>query len=101
MIARHLGRHVPGNPSVVVQSMPGAGGIRAAGFIAEKAPRDGSTLATLAAGPLLEPLIGGRSPGYNMNDFNWDRRASRDVSVCIAWADSPFRGAIDDDGRAR
>jgi tripartite-type tricarboxylate transporter receptor subunit TctC len=57
MLARHIGRHIPGNPAVVPQDMPGAGGIRAANFLAQKAPRDGNTLGMFPGGPLLEPLI--------------------------------------------
>jgi tripartite-type tricarboxylate transporter receptor subunit TctC len=62
-LGRHLGRHIPGNPSVNVQDMPGAGGIRAANYLAESAPKDGSVLATFPGGPLIEPLIGARNPG--------------------------------------
>src|SRR5262245_66386949 len=64
LLARHLGRHIPGHPAVTVQDMPGAGGIRAATYLAKSAPRDGTAIATFANGPMLEPLIGARHPGY-------------------------------------
>ena len=60
VFARHYGRHVPGKPSVNVQVMPGAGGIRAANFLAQQAPKDGTAITTFAGGPILEPLIGAR-----------------------------------------
>ena len=71
LVGRHLGRHIPGNPVVTVQAMPGAGGIRAASYLATAAPRDGTAITTFAGGPILEPLIGGRNPGYNMSQFTW------------------------------
>src|SRR5262245_18909415 len=58
LVARHYGRHLPGNPAVNVQAMPGAGGIRAANFLAEQAPKDGTAITTFAGGPILEPLTG-------------------------------------------
>src|SRR4051812_26633270 len=45
-VGRHLGRHIPGNPTVTVQVMPGAGGIRAANFLAQQAPKDGTAITT-------------------------------------------------------
>src|SRR3954453_22222531 len=53
VIGRHLGRHIPGNPIVTVQTMPGAGGIRAANFLAQQAPKDGTATTTFASGPIL------------------------------------------------
>src|SRR5262249_44617764 len=61
-VGRHIGRHIAGNPTVTVQVMPGAGGIRAANYLAEQAPRDGTAITTFAGGPILEPLIGARNP---------------------------------------
>jgi tripartite-type tricarboxylate transporter receptor subunit TctC len=90
-VGRHLGRHIPGNPSVTVQVMPGAGGIRAANFLAQQAPKDGTAITTFAGGPILEPLIGPRDPGYDMSQFTWIGAVTKDVSVCLAWAQSPFK----------
>src|SRR4029450_13408992 len=57
LVARHIGRHVPGHPAGPVQLMPGAGGIRAANYLAEQAPRAGTVMTPFAGGPILEPLI--------------------------------------------
>jgi tripartite-type tricarboxylate transporter receptor subunit TctC len=95
VVARHLGRHIPGKPSVTVQLMPGAGGIRAANFLAEQAPRDGTAITTFAGGPILEPLIGARNPGYDMSQFTWVGAVTKDFGLCMAWGASPFR-TIDD-----
>jgi tripartite-type tricarboxylate transporter receptor subunit TctC len=91
LVGRHLGRHIPGKPSVTVQLMPGAGGIRAANFLAEQAPRDGTAITTFAGGPILEPLIGARNPGYDMSRFTWVGAVTKDIGLCMAWGASPFR----------
>src|SRR5215470_19138738 len=83
LVGRHLGRHIPGKPSVTVQLMPGAGGIRAANFLAQQAPRDGTAMTTFAGGPILEPLIGARDPGYDMSQFTWVGAVAKDVGVCM------------------
>jgi tripartite-type tricarboxylate transporter receptor subunit TctC len=95
LFARHFGRHVAGKPTVTVQVMPGAGGIRAANFLAEQAPRDGTAIATFASGPILEPLIGARNPGYDMSSFTWLGAMNKDYGLCIAWGTTPFK-TIDD-----
>src|ERR1700684_1772722 len=61
LVGRHLGRHIPGHPLVAGEGMPGAGGIRAANFLAREAPRDGTAITIFAGGPILEPLIGARN----------------------------------------
>ena len=95
LVSRHIGRHVPGKPTVTVQVMPGAGGIRAANYLAEQAPRDGTAIATFAGGPILEPLIGARNPGYDMSAFTWVGALTKDIGLCIAWGTTPFK-SIDD-----
>jgi tripartite-type tricarboxylate transporter receptor subunit TctC len=95
VLARHLGRHIPGKPTITVQLMPGAGGIRAAMHLAEQAPRDGTAITTFANGPILEPLIGARSVNYDMSRFTWIGAITKDFGLCIASAQSPFR-TIDD-----
>ena len=79
MLARHIGRHIPGRPVVSVQVMPGAGGIRAANYLAEQAPKGGTAITAFASGPILEPLIGTRHPGYDMSQFTWIGALTRKV----------------------
>jgi tripartite-type tricarboxylate transporter receptor subunit TctC len=95
LVSRHIGRHIPGKPTVTVQVMPGAGGIRAANFLAEQAPRDGTAIATFAGGPILEPLIGARNPGYDMSQFTWVGAITKDIGICLSWGATPFK-TIDD-----
>ena len=94
-LARHMGQYLPGNPNMVVQDMPGAGGIRAANFLAEAAPRDGTAIGTFAGGPVIEPLIGARSPGYDMSKFTWVGAVSKDVGVCLSYGTTPFKTVED------
>lgn len=95
VVARHLGRHIPGNPTVTVQVMPGAGGIRAANFLAQQAPKDGTAMTTFAGGPVLEPLIGSRKTDYDSSAFTWVSAVTKDVGVCLALSTTPFK-TIDD-----
>jgi len=56
-VARHMGRHIPGNPTIVVKNMPGAGSGRTALFISNVAPKDGATLGALMPGAIIGPLL--------------------------------------------
>src|SRR2546422_10369723 len=58
VLSRHMGRHIPGNPAMVPQNMPGAGSLRVAGFLYSAAPKDGTTLGMFGRGIAMEPLIG-------------------------------------------
>jgi tripartite-type tricarboxylate transporter receptor subunit TctC len=95
LVSRHIVRHIPGRPTVTVQVMPGAGGIRAANFLVEQAPRDGTAIATFAGGPILEPLIGARNTGYDMSRFTWIGALTRDIGLCIAWGKTAFKSIAD------
>ncbi len=95
-LARHMSRHIPGNPSIVVQNMPGAGSIKAANFLYTIAPKDGSTFGGFSRGAFLDPLLG-RSEGtqFDARKFAWLGSISNEVGVCAfrsaagikSWAD--------------
>ena len=57
VVARHIGRHIPGNPNIVPKNMPGAGSARAAGFLAKSAPKDGTVIANIMPGAVIGPLL--------------------------------------------
>jgi len=71
VLARHLGKHIPGSPSVVVQNMPGAGSLRAANYLYNAAPKDGATLGVFARGMAMEPLIGSSGTNFDARKFAW------------------------------
>ena len=72
LLAQHLGRHIPGNPTVVVQNMPGAGSLRAANFIYTNAPKDGTQIATFSRDMPLMGLLGGNANvQFDPRKFTW------------------------------
>jgi tripartite-type tricarboxylate transporter receptor subunit TctC len=91
-ISRHLGAHIPGHPNVVVQNMPGAGGVIGTNWIATIGARDGTVLGAVHPAALLEPLLGDKSKvKYDPAKFNYVGNANRDVFVCVARADAPAK----------
>jgi tripartite-type tricarboxylate transporter receptor subunit TctC len=85
LIARHIGRYLPGQPSVVAQNMPGAGGIRAANYLYNVAPKDGTVIAMLDQAVYLDHILG--TPGLNAEPvrFNWIGRLLSNSAVLYAW----------------
>jgi tripartite-type tricarboxylate transporter receptor subunit TctC len=82
VLARHLGKHLPGNPTVVAQNMPGAGSLRAANYMYNAAPKDGATLGVFARGMAMEPLIGTSNTSFDSRKFAWIGSGTNEVSVC-------------------
>ena len=91
ILARHLGRHIPGNPAVVVQNMPGAGSLKAANFVFNVAPKDGTTIATFSRGMAMEPLIGGSNVSFDSTKFAWLGSGTSEVSVFVVWHTAPVK----------
>ena len=93
LMARHLGRHVPGNPTVVVQNMPGAGSLRATNFLYAVAPRDGTTIGSFARDmPLLAILRTNTAAVFDPRKFTWlgsSSDFSRDAYLLMVRKDAP------------
>ncbi|MBM3607015.1 MAG: hypothetical protein FJX29_00970 [Alphaproteobacteria bacterium] len=86
LLARHYGRLIPGNPQIIVQNMPGAGSIKAANYVFEVAPKDGSTIAMSGRGTPMTPLLGGKGASFkDHNSFSWIGSMNNEVSVCASW----------------
>ncbi len=82
-LARYLGRHIPGNPQVLPQNMPGAGSLKLANYLYNVAPKDGTALGHFAPGVLSEPLLGhGQGVQFDATKFGWLGSVSQEVSVC-------------------
>jgi tripartite-type tricarboxylate transporter receptor subunit TctC len=90
LISRHLGRHLPGNPSIVVQHMPGASGRRLMGFISNVAPKDGTAIATAQRALPFDPLMGNESH-FDVDKIAWLGSANNETNVCMAWHSSAIQ----------
>src|SRR5215469_8071565 len=76
LVARYLGRHLPGTPNVVAASMPGAGSFTAANFLYSRAPRDGTALGIVSQTMAIEQALGTSGVQYKASLFNWIGRAA-------------------------
>lgn len=83
LLGRHIGRHIPGNPTVVVQDMPGAGSMKATQYVYGVAPKDGLTLATVSRGMVTEPLLNGAN--FDPVKLTWLGTITSETSVCATW----------------
>jgi len=82
-LARHMGRHIPGNPQIVPQNMPGAGSLRVANYIYQVAPRDGTAFATMGRASVVAQLFGQGGAQFDPRRFTWLGSANDEVSVCV------------------
>src|SRR5436853_7497142 len=83
--ARHFGRFIPGHPAVVPKNMPGAGSLRAANYIYNLAPKDGTELGACAASTVMEPLMGNDQAKFEAAKFSWIGSMNQDISFCGLW----------------
>lgn len=81
-LARHIGRHIPGNPNVIVQNMNGASGLAALNYLANKAPKDGTYVATMVFTAPFEPLFGAGKGRFDATRFLWVGNLDSSVAVC-------------------
>ena len=99
LMARHLGRHIPGNPTIVVQNMPGAGSLRATNYLYTVAPRDGATIGSFARDmPLLAILRTNAAAVFDPRRFTWlgsSSDFSNDAYLLVVRQDAPVK-SIDD-----
>lgn len=94
-LARHIGRLIPGSPTVVVRNMPGAGGITAVNWLYNSAEKDGSVIGLVQNGTPLEPLFGTTAARYDATKFNWLGTPSYEVSMVLVWNTVPVN-TVDD-----
>jgi tripartite-type tricarboxylate transporter receptor subunit TctC len=95
LYARHLGKHLAGNPSVIVRNMPGSGSLVATLYLNGAAPKDGTTLGVVGGGIVPEPLLGNPQAKYDPRKFNWIGGRTRDNIVCATWNRVPVRTMAD------
>ena len=95
MVARHIGKHLPGKPSVVPQNMPGAGSYVAASHIYNAAPKDGTVFGIIARDAALGPLTGAPGARFDATKLSWIGTPTTETSVCIAYHTAPVKTVQD------
>jgi tripartite-type tricarboxylate transporter receptor subunit TctC len=89
-LARHMGRHIPGTPSIVPKNVPGAGGLIAANTLYNSAAPDGLTFAALTNGAAMDPLFGETAARFDGQKFNWLGSIGKLENICVTWKGSPI-----------
>ena len=82
VLQRHLSKHIPGNPTVIVQNMVGASGLTAANWVANIAPKDGTVMATMVYSVAFERLFGNDKAKYDPAQLNWIGNMEQSVAIC-------------------
>jgi len=89
LVARYLGKHVPGNPNIVPQNMTGAGSLRAANYLYTAAAKDGSVIGTFSRSLAIAPLLD--KAEFDSRNFAWLGSVTDDTSVCVTRAESAVK----------
>jgi tripartite-type tricarboxylate transporter receptor subunit TctC len=84
LVARHLGQHIPGNPTIVPRNMEGAASLRLANYLYAAAPKDGTAIGAISRGAAFDPLLGEKNAQFDASKFSWIGSANNEVSVCGA-----------------
>lgn len=85
LVARHLGKHVPGQPTVIAQNMPGAGSLKAANYLYELAPKDGTALGVIVESAALEQALENPAVQYDASKFTYVGRIAISNNVFMQW----------------
>ena len=88
LLAEHMGKHIPGNPTLVPQNEPGAGSLKLANWLYDAAPQDGTVFGIVARAAPFDPLFGNDAAKFDAQKFNYIGSANNEVSVCVARADT-------------
>jgi tripartite-type tricarboxylate transporter receptor subunit TctC len=85
LLARHMGRHIAGNPDVIVQNMPGAASLKSVLYLDTAAPRDGTVIATFNFGQIGDSRMMPEKVKVDFRKFSWIGSISQDLTVCYTW----------------
>ncbi len=89
LVARHLGKHIPGQPNIVPQNREGAGSLRAAIYLYNAAPKDGTVIGTFSRSMSVAPLL--TEAPFDATKFTWIGSTSTDVNLCMTWGTTPIK----------
>jgi tripartite-type tricarboxylate transporter receptor subunit TctC len=95
LVARHIGKHIPGNPSIVPQNMPGAGSFKAANFLYHVAPKDGTAIGIVTQTLATEEALGAAGIQFKSAEFTWIGRVTSDSVVTFMWHTSKIKTIAD------
>src|SRR5882757_5419231 len=95
LLARHLGRLIPGNPTVIVQNQPAAGSLVAANAIYNTSPKDGTVISLIQRGMLTAKLINPGQVRFEVDKLNWIGSLATEVGVALAWHTAAHKTARD------
>ncbi|MBX9740789.1 MAG: hypothetical protein K2X62_11975 [Beijerinckiaceae bacterium] len=98
VLARHMSRHMPGNPTIVPRNMEGAGSVRLTNWLYTAAARDGLVFGTISRGVPFDPIMGRPGSQFEATKFSWIGSANDEVSICVTWHTS---GVTDMEGLRR
>jgi tripartite-type tricarboxylate transporter receptor subunit TctC len=88
ILARHMGKYIPGNPAIIAKNLEGAGGLRLANVLYNTAPRDGTAFGTIYRSTAFEPLFGNKAAQFDATRFTWIGSSSSEISLCVSWHES-------------
>jgi len=94
-LARYLSKHIPGEPTIIVQNMPAAASVAAANFLATQAPRDGTVLGSFSRNVPSQALMGQANLEADPRRFVWLGATSLPARVCVRWATAPIQSPAD------
>ncbi len=89
ILAQHMGKHIPGNPTLVVKNMTGAGSITLSNALYSTLPKDGTVFGEIGRGIPTEPLFGNKKAQFEPTKFTWLGSMNNEVSTCVAWHKTP------------
>jgi tripartite-type tricarboxylate transporter receptor subunit TctC len=101
LIARHIGKHIPGTPTVIVVNMPGGGGLVAANHVFSAAAKDGTIIGLFHEAQMMNQLTGGEGVNFDLRQFNWLGSSYDDPNVCIVRTDAMLTNFKDMIGSAK
>ena len=99
LIARYLAKHAAGQPTIIIQNMPGAGGLRATNWLYNVAPKDGQTIGMINNTLAFDPLYGNKAAQFEASKFNWIGSPSKENALLVVYHTVPVKNI--EDARSR
>src|SRR5207244_7623617 len=95
VLARHMGRHLPAQPGIIVQNMPGASSLKAVQYLDANALKDGSVIAAFNPGLITESLLNAEKVRFKFAEVAWIGSITRDLRACYAWGATGIKSWAD------